>query len=168
MLDRFLFTFTGMARIGVCSLLECLLFNLCLISQHFRSPSTLTFGVWIFRSGLLLLQISLFIGGSSDAFLISLLDLTLSASIFYHLINLVLHAISVQFSMVSVLPFLFLMLQAGSYTSNSFIIYESDTTRFWLQTTLVLVFICLLGKSRYVFLCKERRYNFPPGSYIKF
>lgn len=139
-----------MARIGIFSLTECLLFNLCLIVQHFRSSGiALTLGIWVFRSGLLLLQISLFIGGTSDAFLISLLDLTLSASIFYHIIQLVLQSTTMRFSSTSVLPFIFMAMQGISFTSNSFIIYESDVTRFALQTLLLVVFMNLVRTSKW-------------------
>jgi hypothetical protein len=110
--------------------------------------ASLGVGVWMFRTGLLLLQTSLLIGGTSDAVLISMLDLTLSASIFYHLIQLIFHVITVQFQISLIWPFLFTLVQGLSYTSNSFIIYESDVIRFLLQTSLLIVLVNFIAQTR--------------------
>ncbi|KAI1730814.1 type I phosphodiesterase / nucleotide pyrophosphatase domain-containing protein [Ditylenchus destructor] len=138
----------NLAFIGIFSFVDSILFNIYLLISVFGSKQTVTVGEWMFRSALALLQLSLYFGendgnGTTSLGDVSLfLTMTLLASVIYRLLLLFVWLISTPRRMdlqkSKWLIGAFTVFHSASFLSNSFVIEESDSIRFMLQTLIIL------------------------------
>uniref|UniRef100_A0A7E4UNJ5 GPI ethanolamine phosphate transferase 3 n=1 Tax=Panagrellus redivivus TaxID=6233 RepID=A0A7E4UNJ5_PANRE len=134
------------ARLGLFAVLEGLLFaavQLTAILNHVKGHffGQINFAVWLFRTGVFFLEAALLATPRNpDSLILGLLNVCLIGSILYHAIVVVVQLLSVSIAWWKAIPFGFVVLHALSFTSNSFIVYESSVVRFLLTTVLVVGF----------------------------
>ncbi|KAI1709253.1 type I phosphodiesterase / nucleotide pyrophosphatase domain-containing protein [Ditylenchus destructor] len=148
----------NLAFIGIFSFVDSILFNIYLLISVFGSKQSVTVGEWMFRSALVLLQLSLYFGendgnGTTSLGDVSLfLTMTLLASVIYRLLLLFVWLIStprrLDLQKSKLLISAFTVFHSASFLSNSFVIEESDTIRFMLQTFLLSMLITEFVKER--------------------
>uniref|UniRef100_A0A0N5AMA1 GPI ethanolamine phosphate transferase 3 n=1 Tax=Syphacia muris TaxID=451379 RepID=A0A0N5AMA1_9BILA len=92
----------------------------------------------IFRSALFFIQISAYLNGSETSNLITLLEATLVSSLIFHFISFFNKLLSFSFSFRYLFSISLIVIHGLSFLSNSYIIFESSSVRFLLQTVLVV------------------------------
>ncbi|KAL7074160.1 hypothetical protein ACQ4LE_006310 [Meloidogyne hapla] len=140
-LDQFHF---GLSLVGIFSLIDSLAFNCFLICE---AKNTTPFCLWIFRSAMILLQLSLIFAEKPGDDQMVFTTLSLFVSLCYFLPAL-LFGSKIKFKLKYLFSFLFSNFQffgqlilACLAFSNSFIIYESDVLQFSIQSLIVIAFV---------------------------
>lgn len=107
-------------------------------------------GCLLFRSGLLLVQISTYLRGDDDNY-IALVYCLLAVSLVNRIIGLLWSLLSFSFSFSCVLVLSVLVIHAVSFFSNSYIVFEASSVRFLTVTVLLIAFFHSSVKQRTVF-----------------
>uniref|UniRef100_A0A915DFZ1 GPI ethanolamine phosphate transferase 3 n=1 Tax=Ditylenchus dipsaci TaxID=166011 RepID=A0A915DFZ1_9BILA len=137
----------ALALVGLLCALETLIFHLYLVAVI----STVSIGQCMFRSAVLLLQMSVYFGDGRNGDVLVFLLLTTLLSAIYYLLLLFVHIISCQKNVLSskfVCVLVTITFHSASYFSNSFVIYEQDVVRYMLQLLLSYVFVKYLVQNR--------------------
>ncbi|CAK5090135.1 unnamed protein product [Meloidogyne enterolobii] len=150
-LDQFYFE---LCLVGIFSLVDSLAFNCFLI---FNAKNTTPFFLWIFRSAMLLLQLSLIFAEKPGNDQLIYTTTSLFVSLCYFLL-VFLFGTSIRIKFKYFISFLFSNFQFFGQLilgflafSNSFIIYESDVLQFSIQSLILIALIKQLNIYRLIF-----------------
>uniref|UniRef100_A0AC35G7X6 GPI ethanolamine phosphate transferase 3 n=1 Tax=Panagrolaimus sp. PS1159 TaxID=55785 RepID=A0AC35G7X6_9BILA len=143
------------ARIGLIALFEATFFTLVHVIAQVSNVQGDFYGnlspaIWLFRSGVFLLQLSLFIAGKNgeNDLIIPLLNVSLILSLGYHLIVFIVQLLSLRIQWKAIIPFIIAFGHSATFLSNSFIVYEPSVIRFCLQTIIFTAFWEFLKKNK--------------------
>lgn len=101
---------------------------------------SVSIGSLLFRSGLLFLQLSIFLVTDREYYC-EVLIVLLVTSLLFRVFKLILVLTALRYVFWDFLIMVLVVLHAASFFSNSFVVFESTASRFLMQSALLIAFL---------------------------